>query len=55
MSSLNEIGARNGIFSQADLWAARKQEFAKFVTTQFGHVEIGPLQQVAPAKSKPAH
>jgi hypothetical protein len=48
MSSLNEIGARNGIFSQADLWAARKQEFAKFVTTQFGHVEIGPLEEISP-------
>lgn len=55
LSDLNELGTQNGAVSLAGYWPARKKEFAKFVTSQFGHVEIGPLQQVAPAKSKPAH
>jgi hypothetical protein len=54
VSELNALGVQNGAVSLAGYWPARKKEFAKFVTTQFGHVEIGPLQQVAPAKSKPA-
>ena len=55
ISDLNSLSMQNGAVSLAGYWPARKKEFAKFVTTQFGHVEIGPLQQVAPAKSKPAH
>jgi len=55
VSSLNRLGMQNGAVSLAGYWPARKKEFAKFVTSQFGHVEIGPLQQVAPAQSKPAH
>ncbi|MGH8215938.1 MAG: hypothetical protein ACREPZ_09635 [Rhodanobacteraceae bacterium] len=55
VSDLNGIGVRNGTISQAGLWSARKQEFAKFVTTQFGHVEIGAIEQPGPAKKKVAH
>ena len=55
VSELNGLGMQNGAVSLAGHWPARKKEFAKFVTSQFGQVEIGPLQQVAPAKSKPAH
>jgi len=50
LSDLNELGLQNGAVSLAGYWPARKREFAKFVTSQFGHVEIGPLQQVVPAK-----
>jgi hypothetical protein len=52
VSNLNELGLHNGAVSLAGYWPARKKEFAKFVTTQFGHVEIGPIQQVAPTKKK---
>ncbi|MGH8216645.1 MAG: hypothetical protein ACREPZ_13265 [Rhodanobacteraceae bacterium] len=52
VSELNELGARNGVTSEAGFWAARKHEFAKFVTAQFGHVEIGHIEQVSPAKGK---
>jgi hypothetical protein len=55
VSNLNAIGVRNGAVSQADVWNARKQEFAKFVTTQFGHVEIGPIEPLEPTKKKPEH
>lgn len=52
VSDLNELGMQNGVTSLAGYWPARKKEFAKFVTSQFGHVEIGPIQQVAPTKGK---
>lgn len=55
VSALNELGLQNGAVSLAGYWPARKKEFAKFVTSQFGHVEIGPLQQVAPVKDEPTH
>ncbi|MGH8234260.1 MAG: hypothetical protein ACREPU_08705 [Rhodanobacteraceae bacterium] len=55
VSDLNEISTRNGVSTEAGFWAARKQEFAKFITAQFGHVDIGPIEQVPPAKKKPAH
>lgn len=55
VSDLNELGMQNGAVSLAGYWPARKKEFAQFVTVQFGHVEIGPLQQVVPAKSNPGH
>ncbi|HJR13179.1 MAG TPA: hypothetical protein VJ833_04695 [Rhodanobacteraceae bacterium] len=51
VSDLNELGMQNGGTSLAGYWPARKKEFAKFVTSQFGHVEIGPIRQVTPAKS----
>src|SRR6185437_13185613 len=54
VSSLNRLGMQNGAVSLAGYWPARKKEFAKFVTSQFGHVEIGPMQQITPAK-KAAH
>lgn len=55
MSDLNAISTRNGVSSEAGFWAGRKQEFAQFITTQFGHVDIGPIEQVPPADKKPAH
>src|SRR5690242_18600548 len=55
LSDLNELGMRNGAVSLAGYWPARKKEFANFVTSQFGHVEIGPIQQIPPAKTKTAH
>lgn len=55
VSELNGLSLQNGAVSLAGYWPARKKEFAKFVASQFGHVEIGPLQQVAPAKDKPTH
>ncbi len=55
VSSLNELGMQNGVTSLAGYWPARKKEFAKFVTSQFGHVEIGPIEQVSPAKKKTTH
>jgi hypothetical protein len=54
VSYLHGPGVRNGAVALAGYWRARKKEFAQFVTTQFGHVEIGPVRQVAPANSKPA-
>jgi hypothetical protein len=50
ISDLNELGMQNGVTRQKGLWPARKREFAQFVTAQFGHVEIGPIKQVKPAK-----
>lgn len=55
VSDLNELGVRNGGTSLAGYWPARKKEFAKFITAQFGHVEIGAIEKLAPAKKKPAH
>jgi hypothetical protein len=55
VSDLDELGMRNGAVSLAGYWPARKKEFAKFVTSQFGHVEIGPIEQVPKTKNKPAH
>lgn len=55
VSDLNELGMENGATSLAGYWPARKKEFAKFVTNQFGHVEIGPIKQVPSAKTNPAH
>ncbi|TAN00314.1 MAG: sel1 repeat family protein [Rhodanobacteraceae bacterium] len=55
ISDLNELGLRNGATSLAAYWPARKKEFAQFVVAQFGHVEIGPIEQISPAKKKPAH
>lgn len=54
ISDLNEISNRNGATSQAGLWAARKQEFARFITSHFGRVEVGPLERVPPPKKQPA-
>ena len=53
VSQLNELGGQNGVSSEAGFWAARKQEFAKFVTAQFGHVSIGPIEQVPATKKRP--
>lgn len=55
ISELNALGVQNGVTSEAGLWSARKKEFATFVTAQFGHVSIGPIEQVSPATSQPAH
>lgn len=55
VADLNVLGMQNGVTSEAGLWKARKEEFAKFITAQFGHVEIGPIQQIAPTKPKSAH
>lgn len=55
IADLNVLGMQNGAVSEAGTWKARKEEFAKFITAQFGHVEIGPIQQIAPTKPKPAH
>ena len=55
VSNLNELGMQNGAVSLAGYWPARKREFANFVTSQFGHVEIGPIQQIPPAKAKTTH
>ena len=55
VSELNVLGMQNGAASLAGYWPARKKEFAKFVTSQFGHVEIGAIEQVAPAKKQTAH
>ena len=50
LAELNQLGIRNGAAYQTGYWAKRKQEFAEFVIKQYGHVDIGPIQQVAPAK-----
>lgn len=55
VSDLNGLSMQNGAVSLAGYWPARKKEFAKFVTSQFGHVEIGAIEQVAPAKKQTAH
>lgn len=55
LSDLDELGMQNGVTSLASYWPARKKEFAEFVTKQFGHVEIGAIKQVQPAKGKAAH
>lgn len=55
VSDLNELGVRNGGTSLAGYWPARKKEFAKFITAQYGHVEIGAIEQLEPAKKKPGH
>ena len=55
VSDLNQLGMENGATSLAGYWPARKAEFAKFVTAQFGHVEIGPIEQVPSAKAKTAY
>ncbi|HJP98858.1 MAG TPA: hypothetical protein VJ862_09880 [Rhodanobacteraceae bacterium] len=55
VSDLNELGVRNGATSLAGYWPARKKEFAKFITTQFGHVEIGAIEKPGTTKEKPAH
>lgn len=55
VSELNALGVQNGVTSEAGLWSARKKEFASFVTAQFGHVSIGPLEQIAPATGHAKH
>ncbi len=50
ISDLNELDMQNGVTSRKGFWAARKQEFASFVTSQFGRVEIGPIQPIGSAK-----
>lgn len=55
VSNLNELGLRNGAVSLAGYWPARKKEFANFVTSQFGHVEIGPIEKAPSANTKATH
>jgi hypothetical protein len=55
VSALNELGMQNGVTSLAGYWSARKKEFAKFITRQFGRVDIGPVEQVAPGKKTATH
>lgn len=55
VSALNELGMRSGVTSLAGYWSARKKEFAKFITRQFGRVDIGPVEQVAPGKKTATH
>ncbi|MGA9334745.1 MAG: hypothetical protein WBV39_10755 [Rudaea sp.] len=49
LSQLNSIGQYSKGQSQTNFWSARKQEFADFVATQFGQVDIGPIEPL-PAK-----
>ena len=51
LSELNQLGVQNGAKYQTGYWAGRKQEFAEFITRQYGHVDIRPIQQVTPAKT----
>lgn len=55
VSDLNALGIRNGDSPSAGFWARRKQEFAEFIATQFGHVHVGRIEQVAPVEKQPAH
>lgn len=55
VSDLNELGMQNGVTSLAGYWPVRKKEFAKFITRQFGRVEIGPIERVAHQKKTAAH
>lgn len=54
ISQLNALGLQNGVTTEAGMWTARKKEFAAFVTAQFGHVSIGPIEQIPPATSQSA-
>ncbi|GAB2553146.1 hypothetical protein [Rhodanobacter koreensis] len=51
ISELNATSMRTSVSSEANFWSARKQEFDKFITSQFGHVDVGPLEPV-PAPKK---
>ena len=55
VSNMNELGLQNGAASLAGYWPARKKEFANFVTSQFGHVEIGPIEKAPSANTKATH
>ena len=48
ISELNTTNMTTSVSSEANFWSARRQEFDKFITSQFGHVDIGPLEQVSP-------
>ena len=54
ISELNATSMRTGVSSEANFWSARKREFANFISSHFGHVEVGPLEQVAAPQKRTA-
>lgn len=53
VSQLSEISARDGGTTQTTFWNGLKQEFADFVATQYGRVDIEPIQPVSDRDDKP--
>lgn len=51
VSALTETSTRTRVYTEAGFWSAQKQEFDQFITRQFGHVEVGPIESV-PAPKK---
>lgn len=53
VSELTATSTRTSVFTEGRFWSAQKQEFDQFIARQFGHVTVGPLEQVPPPEHKP--